>query len=113
MHSSVGSPRARDRGLVAMALLVAACASSGDAVPPVPIPEPIAVAGPEPLRAAPRAARPGMVTRAAAPTRVATPAPVRAREPLRAAKVRAPAKVRLDSAAMERAITKQFAYQPL
>jgi soluble lytic murein transglycosylase-like protein len=127
MHSSsIGSGRARDRGLVAMALLVAACASSGETVPPRPTPEPIAVAGPEPVRPAPRAAKPAVASHAAAPARVAVPAPAPVRVPHRRSveperlaesprdpKVRPPAKVRLDSAAMERAITKQFAYQPL
>jgi soluble lytic murein transglycosylase-like protein len=128
MHSSIGTRRARDRGLVAMALLVAACASSGDSAPPVPIPEPIAVAGPAPTPARPsrRPAKPAPAE-TAEPARVATPAtaparaprkrapaqPARAPEPSRAAKTRPAAKVRVDSVAMEREVTKRFAYQPL
>jgi soluble lytic murein transglycosylase-like protein len=126
MHSSIGSRRARDRGLVSLALLVAACASSGDTMPPVPTPEPIAAAAPEPVRPGPRAAKPAVASHATVPARAASPAPAtlgsprrrpvqpeRAPEPPRAVKVRPPAKVRMDSAAMERAVTKQFAYQPL
>ena len=125
MHSSIGSRRARDRGLVSLALLVAACASSGDTMPPVPTPEPIAAAAPEPVRPGSRAAKPA-ASHATVPARAASPAPAtlgsprrrpvqpeRAPEPPRAVKVRPPAKVRMDSAAMERAVTKQFAYQPL
>jgi soluble lytic murein transglycosylase-like protein len=126
MHSSIGSCRARDRGLVAMALLVAACASSGDAAPPVPVPAPIAVAGAEPVHTAPRPPKPAVAPPAVAATRSAlaappamrdsrrrSPEPERAPEPPHAAKTRPSVKVRVDSAAMERAITKEFAYQPL
>jgi soluble lytic murein transglycosylase-like protein len=125
MHSSIGSRRARDRGLVTMALLVAACASSGNSVPPAPAPQPIAVAGPEPVRPIRRPAKPAAVETAEPARAIPAPAPVRAPrrrpasqperlpEPPRAAKTRPAAKVRVDSAAMERAITKQFAYQPL
>ncbi|HMH57304.1 MAG TPA: transglycosylase SLT domain-containing protein [Gemmatimonadales bacterium] len=41
------------------------------------------------------------------------PAPERTPEPLRAARTRPPVKVRVDSAAMERAITKRYTYEPL
>jgi soluble lytic murein transglycosylase-like protein len=114
MHSSIGSCRARDRGLVAMALLVAACASGGDPVTPMPVPEPVAMAAPEAARPVTRAAKPAMPARASAPARAVVPTPVRAAtEPRWAAKSRPGVKVRVDSAAMERAVTKRFAYQPL
>ncbi|HVD33410.1 MAG TPA: transglycosylase SLT domain-containing protein [Gemmatimonadales bacterium] len=41
------------------------------------------------------------------------PAPERTPEPPRAARTRPPVKVRVDSAAMERAITKRYTYEPL
>jgi soluble lytic murein transglycosylase-like protein len=126
MHSSIGTRRARDRGLVSLALLVAACASSGDAVPPAPIPEPMAVAGPEPVRPPSRTAKPAVASHATVPASAAKPAPAqprsvrrrsaepeRAPEPPRTPKTRPARKVRVDSVAMERAATKQFAYQPL
>jgi soluble lytic murein transglycosylase-like protein len=126
MHSSIVGRRARDRGLVTMAVLIAACASSGDTVPPVPTPEPIAAAASELARPVSRAAKPAVASHATVPARAAIPAPApmgsprrpsaqpdRAPQPARAVKARPSAKVRMDSAAMERAVTKQFAYQPL
>jgi transglycosylase-like protein with SLT domain len=107
---------------IAVALLVAACASGGDVVPPVTVPEPIAIAGPEPVRPRARPAKPSVPARASVPDRasvpvrdplVRSPQPLRAPVPPRAAPSRPPVKARLDSAAMERAVTKKFAYQPL
>ena len=116
MLSWIGSRRARELGRIAMVLLVAACASGGDAVPPVSIPEPLAIAVPGPVRPRTRPAKPAVPARASIPVRVPTtraPAPERMPEPLRAARTRPPGKVRVDSAAMERAITKRYTYEPL
>jgi soluble lytic murein transglycosylase-like protein len=116
MRSWIRSRRPCDFGGIAMALWVAACASGGDAVPPVALPEPLAIAVPEPVRPRNRPAKPPVVPRASIPARdplVRSPEPVRAPAAPRAARSRLPAKARLDSAAMERAVTKRFAYQPL
>jgi transglycosylase-like protein with SLT domain len=116
MLSCICSRWVRDLGRIAMALLVAACASSGGAVPPVPLPEPIAIEGPEPVRQRTRPVKPVTPARASVPVRVPTVRsrePERTPEPPRAARSRPNVKVRVDSAAMERAITKRFAYQPL
>jgi len=116
MLSWIRSRRARELGRIAMVLLVAACASGGDAVPPVSIPEPLAIAVPGPVRPRTRAAKPAVPARASIPVRVPTtraPAPERTPEPPRAARTRPPVKVRVDSAAMERAITKRYTYEPL
>ena len=116
MLSWIRSRRARELGRIAMVLLVAACASGGDAVPPVSIPEPLAIAVPGPVRPRTRPAKPAVPARASIPVRVPTaraPEPERTPEPPRAARTRPPVKVRVDSAAMERAITKQYAYEPL
>ena len=114
MLSTMG--RASRFSCVAVVVVVAACASSGDAVPPAPGPEPLAIAGPGPMRQRPRPAKPLMLFRTSAPARlpaghppVAAPVP----EPIQPGSVRAGVKVRVDSAALERAITKRFAYQPL
>jgi soluble lytic murein transglycosylase-like protein len=116
MLSWIGSRRARELGRIAMVLLVAACASSGDAVPPVSLPEPLAIMRPGPVRPRPRLAKPSVPPRAAVPVRL-PPArsrvPERAPEPPRAARSRPSVKVRVDSAALERAVTRQFAYEPL
>jgi soluble lytic murein transglycosylase-like protein len=116
MLSTMGCPRAYRCGRVALALVVAACAPSSDTVPAAPGPEPLATAGPAPMRLRQRIGRPFMATRTSAPLPRPTmhssqpvPAPV---QPA-AASNRPAVKVRLDSAAMERAITKRFAYQPL
>jgi soluble lytic murein transglycosylase-like protein len=116
MLSWIRSRRARELGRIAMVLLVAACASGGDAVPPVSIPEPLAIAVPGPVRPRTRPAKPAVPARASIPLRVPTtraPAPERTPEPPRAARTRPPVKVRVDSAAMERAITKRYTYEPL
>jgi len=116
MLSWIRSRRARELGRIAMVLLVAACASGGDAVPPVSIPEPLAIAVPGPVRPRTRPAKPAVPARASIPVRVPTtraPAPERTPEPPRAARTRPPVKVRVDSAAMERAITKRYTYEPL
>ena len=116
MLSWIRSRRARELGRIAMVLLVAACASGGDAVPPVSIPEPLAIAVPGPVRPRTRPAKPAVPARASIPVRVPTaraPEPERTPEPPRAARTRPPVKVRVDSAAMERAITKQYTYEPL
>jgi soluble lytic murein transglycosylase-like protein len=116
MLSWIRSRRARELGRIAMVLLVAACASGGDAVPPVSIPQPLAIAVPRPVRPRTRPAKPAVPARASIPVRVPTtrvPAPERMPEPLRAARTRPPVKVRVDSAAMERAITKRYTYEPL
>jgi transglycosylase-like protein with SLT domain len=117
MLSSIGSCRVLDRYVIALSLAISGCASSGDALPPAAIPEPLAMAGPEPIRHSSRVP--------AQPTRVLTPrkairAPV-AHAPLVPAPVspsapglvRRPSPTRVDSAALERAVTKRFAYQPL
>ena len=123
MLTCTGSGWLRRFGQIAIALLVAACASSGPKVPPVSLPEPLAIAGPEPVRQRTRPAKPVVV-----PTGTSTPEPVpsaRSREPERGSQPprtpqpprsvlpRPTAKARVDSAALERAITKRFAYQPL
>jgi soluble lytic murein transglycosylase-like protein len=116
MLSWIRGRRARELGRIAMVLLVAACASGGDAVPPVSIPEPLAIAVPGPVRPRTRPAKPAVPARASIPVRVPTtraPAPERTPEPPRAARTRPPVKVRVDSAAMERAITKRYTYEPL
>ena len=116
MLSWIRSRRARELGRIAMVLLVAACASGGDAVPPVSIPEPLAIAVPGPVRPRTRPAKPAVPARASIPVRVPitrAPAPERTPEPPRAARTRPPVKVRVDSAAMERAITKRYTYEPL
>jgi soluble lytic murein transglycosylase-like protein len=101
-------------GRVALALVVAACASSGDAVPPTAIPQPLAISRPETIRQRPRPVKPYMPIRTSAP-RATTAAP----QPIESVHVpsqpvsRPGLKVRVDSAALERAITKRFAYQPL
>jgi soluble lytic murein transglycosylase-like protein len=105
-----------------MVLLVAACASGGDAVPPVSVPEPLAIAVPGPVRPRTRPEKSAVPARASIPARAPipvraptarSPEPERTPEPPHAARSRPPVKVRLDSAAMERAITKQYAYEPL
>jgi soluble lytic murein transglycosylase-like protein len=116
MLSWIRSCRARELGRIAMVLLAAACASGGDAVPPVSVPEPLAVTVPGPVRPRTRPAKPAVPARASIPVRTPTaraPEPDRKPEPPRAARSRPPVKVRVDSAAMERAITKQYAYEPL
>jgi hypothetical protein len=116
MLSWIRSRRARELGRIAMVLLVAACASSGDAVPPVSLPAPVAIAGPGPVRPRSRTAKPAVPARASIPARVPTARsrePERTPEPPRAARTRPPVKVRVDSAALERAVTKRFAYEPL
>jgi hypothetical protein len=116
MLSWIRSRRARELGRIAMVLLVAACASSGDAVPPVSLPAPVAIAGPGPVRPRSRTAKPVVPARASSPARVPTARsrePERTPEPPRAARTRPPVKVRVDSAALERAVTKRFAYEPL
>jgi soluble lytic murein transglycosylase-like protein len=116
MLSWIRSRQARELGRIAMVLLVAACASGGDAVPPVSVPEPLAITVPRPARPRTRPAKPAMPARASVPPRVPTaraPEPERTPEPPRAARSRPPVRVRIDSAAMERAITKQYAYEPL
>jgi hypothetical protein len=116
MLSWIRSGRARELGRIAMTLLVAACASGGDAVPPVSVPEPLAIAGPGLTRPRTRPAKPAVPARAPIPVRVPTaraPKPERTPEPPRAAPSRPPANARVDSAAMERAVTKRFAYEPL
>ena len=116
MLSWIRSRRAGELGRIAMVLLVAACASGGDAVPPVSVPEPLAIAAPGPVRPRTRQAKPAVPARASIPGRPPTarsPEPERTPEPPRAARSRPPVKVRVDSAAMERAITKQYAYEPL
>jgi hypothetical protein len=133
MLSSFRSRRVRDLSRIALVVLAAACASGGDAVPPVSLPEPLATRSPEPLpprrptpavkpsvpalkssAPAPKPsvpARPSVAARVP-PARVSKPAPVR--QPLpRAAASRPSVPVRVDSAALERAITRRFAYQPL
>ncbi|MFL5403139.1 MAG: transglycosylase SLT domain-containing protein [Gemmatimonadales bacterium] len=107
MLSSIGSRWALDRYVIALSLAIAGCASSGDAIPPAAIPEPLAMAGPEPIRHGTRAVP--------KPDRLPTP-----RKPVRApvesearAPARRPSAVRVDSAALERAVTQRFAYQPL
>jgi soluble lytic murein transglycosylase-like protein len=116
MLSWIGSRRARELGRIAMVLLVAACASGGDAMPPVSLPEPLAIAASGQVRPRPRLTKPSVPARAAVPVRVPSArsrAPERAPEPPRAARSRPPVKVRVDSAALERAVTKRFAYEPL
>jgi soluble lytic murein transglycosylase-like protein len=123
MLSWIGSRRARALGRIAMVLLAAACASGGDAVPPVSLPEPLAITGPGSARPRTRPAKPTVPTRASAAVRIPparsseperAPKPPRAdSKPPRAARSRPPTKVRVDSAALERAVTKRFAYQPL
>jgi soluble lytic murein transglycosylase-like protein len=115
MLSTMGHPRACRFGRAALALVVAACASSSDTAPPAPGPEPLAIAG-TPMRLRQRPGKPFMAIRTSAP--VPTPAmrPPRSVPTLEhpAAVPSQPAvKVRVDSAAMERAVTKRFAYQPL
>ena len=61
MLSWIRSRRARELGRNAMVLLVAACASSGDAVPPVSVPEPLAIAVPGPVRPRTRPAKQSIV----------------------------------------------------
>ena len=115
MLSWIRSRRARELGRIAMVLLVAACASGGDAVPPVSVPEPLAITVP-PVRPRTRPAKLAVPARASIPGRAPTarsPEPERTPEPPRAARSRPPVRVRVDSAAMERAITKQYAYEPL
>jgi soluble lytic murein transglycosylase-like protein len=116
MLSWIDSRRAGELGRHAMLLLVAACASGGDAVPPVSLPEPLAIAGPGPARPRPRPAKPAVPARS--PVAVGRPparssAPTRVPEPSRTARTRPPVKVRVDSVALERAVTKRFAYEPL
>jgi soluble lytic murein transglycosylase-like protein len=116
MLSWIDSRRAGELGRHAMLLLVAACASGGDAVPPVSLPEPLAIAGPGPARPRPRPAKPAVPARSPVAVRLPPPrssAPVRVAEPSRTARTRTPVKVRLDSVALERAVTKRFAYEPL
>jgi soluble lytic murein transglycosylase-like protein len=116
MLSTMGHRRASQFGRVALAVVVAACAPSGDTVPPAPGPEPIATAGPQPMGQRSRPAQPFMAVRTSAGMRtppVRRPIAVSAPEPSKALPNRPTVPVRMDSAAMERAITKQFAYQPL
>jgi soluble lytic murein transglycosylase-like protein len=122
MLSWIRSGRARELGRIAVVLLVAACASGGDVVPPVSVPEPLAIAVPGPVGPRTRPAKSAVPARASIPARAPIPVraptarapePERTPEPPHAARSRPPVKVRLDSAAMERAITKQYAYEPL
>jgi soluble lytic murein transglycosylase-like protein len=116
MLSWIRSRRARELARFAMVLLVAACASSGDAVPPVSLPEPLAIAGPGFVRPRTRPAKPAVPVRASVPVRVppARPSkPERAPEPPRTTRPRPAVAARVDSAALERALTKRFAYEPL
>jgi soluble lytic murein transglycosylase-like protein len=113
--SCFGSRRVGKIGVLVIGLLAVACASSGDTLPPVSVPEPLAISGPVPARSPSRAATPIAET---APDPAHLPArrsvePTRAPGRSRAGRVRPPAAVKLDSAAMERALTKRFAYQPL
>jgi soluble lytic murein transglycosylase-like protein len=116
MLSWIRSRRAGELGRIAMVLLVAACASGGDAVPPVSLPEPLAIAGPGHVRPRTRPAKPAVPVRASVPVRV-PPArsskPERAPEPPRATRPRPAVAALVDSAALERALTKRFAYEPL
>jgi soluble lytic murein transglycosylase-like protein len=116
MLSTMGRPRAYRFGRVALALVVAACAASSDTVPAAPGPEQLATAAPAPMRLRQRTGRPFMATRTSVP--VPTPAmhpwrPAPSMERPEPVPSRPAVKVRVDSAAMERAITKRFAYQPL
>jgi soluble lytic murein transglycosylase-like protein len=116
MLSWLRSRRTCDLGRIAMALVVAACASGGDAVPPASLPQPLAITTPGPVRPRTRPAKPFVPVRASVPVRVPTVRSLeteRTPEPPRAARSRPPTKVRVDSVAMERAVTKQYAYQPL
>ncbi|HET6796780.1 MAG TPA: transglycosylase SLT domain-containing protein [Gemmatimonadales bacterium] len=122
MLSSIGRCRARDYCVIALFVTVSACATGGDTIPPASVPQPIALAGPQPSHASSRIFAPParvMSTRSAARTALPrTPAPPRAEPPRapkptpRAEPVRLSA-VRMDSAALEREVTRRFAYQPL
>jgi soluble lytic murein transglycosylase-like protein len=115
MVSSTGS-RVRDLGCIAMALLGAGCASGGDALPRIPHPEPLAIAGQEPGHQLSWPARPSMSSRSSMPLRISRsrhPVSGPDREPQHPAPPRAPKRERVDSAALERAVTRRFTYQPL
>lgn len=115
---TMGHRRAFRFGRLALAVAVAACAPSGDPVPPTPTPQPLAMAGPEPIRQSLRPAKSFMAIRTSASMRkppsgthpVTMETAHAASQPVPA---RPGAKVPVDSAALERAITKEFAYQPL
>lgn len=124
MHPWTGTHRPRDRGLVAITLLLAACASSGDGRPPAALPQPLASQA-EPVHQPVRPPKPANATRVPVPTRipVAPPsspslipvksAPTRPARLAPAVRPRAPRPAPVDSALMERAITKRYAYEPL
>jgi hypothetical protein len=113
MRSSIGSCTMLDRYVLALAVALSGCASGGDAIPPAATPTPVAMVGPAPVR---DPSRPGVQGRRALAARrpMPTPAPVVASAPAAPRNnVRRPTAVRVDSAALERAVTRRFAYQPL
>src|SRR5919108_3068428 len=74
MHPGNGTHRPRDRGLVATALLLAACASSGDVRPPASLPQPLVNNELEPVHQPVRPPQPASATRTPVPVRTsATP----------------------------------------
>jgi soluble lytic murein transglycosylase-like protein len=113
---SFGSRRVGEIGVLVIGLLAVACASSGDTIPPVSVPEPLGVTGAVPARSSSRVATAPINETAVHSPRVPadrSPAAARASVRPRAGRVRPLAPVKLDSAAMERALTKRFAYEPL
>jgi len=123
MLSSIGSCRARDCCVIALIVAVSSCATSGDTIPPASSPQPLVMAGPAPAQ--PAAPVPHTAQQRTVPSRPARAAVPRAPEPPgrpepprrpvapRAAEPSRPAPVRLDSTALEREVTRRFAYQPL
>jgi len=137
MLSTITRRRALDVFALVMVLVVSACASAGDSAPAVPAPMPFAAAPPatDPApgvgRPKPRAAAPAPIpppvrskprrsapapARATATVPVAVPVRVPATAPA-VASVKAPVQPRtlakVDSAALERAVTRRFTYEPL
>jgi soluble lytic murein transglycosylase-like protein len=127
MLSSIGRCRARDCCVIALIVAVSACATSGDTIPPASSPQPLAMPGPG---LAPSPTVPPTAQRRAAPSRPAraavprTPEPSRRPEPARPPDAPRPeisrpvessrrAPISLDSTALEREVTRRFAYEPL
>jgi hypothetical protein len=129
MRPTIGSNQVLDRCVIALSLALSACASRGDAVPPAAIPEPLVKSASESIRPATSRTRvrAPALPKPAAPGRSAAIRPAAAssresanRSPVRApaaatvpVPVRPPTSVLVDSAALERAVTQRFAYQPL
>ena len=123
MLSSIVSRRALDLCLVALVPAFIGCASGPDAPVPVPAPQPFAIVGPELVRPEPVGTSVRAPKRAAVRSADKVGASVPTRPPASVVRSpdagRLPARVRrsapgqLDSTALEKVVTKRFAYEPL